>query len=149
MRLDLDDLGGEIVSWSSFLHLIPFNCIRNSCHFICYIAQCLLDWGYGNDSEPAISPPNRHLTVDKLMGGGVNVVLFHLSIAGSCELKTISKRLVVMENNELIKPLLNDCDDPVLADIQDIPRICSQIQEDWQVITLPCILFAICFIKIN
>ena len=67
------------------------------------------------------------------MGGGVNVVLFHLSIAGSCPLKTISQRLVVMENNEFIKPLLNDCDDPVLADIRDIPRICSNIQEDWKV----------------
>mmetsp|Transcript_5234 Transcript_5234/g.9361 ORF Transcript_5234/g.9361 Transcript_5234/m.9361 type:complete len:666 (-) Transcript_5234:2682-4679(-) len=105
VRLDLDDLGGEI---------------------------CLLDWGYGSDSEPAVSPPNRHLSVDKLMGGGVNVVLFHLSIAGSTPLKTISQRLVVMENNEFIKPLLNDCDDPVLADIRDIPRICSNIQEDWK-----------------
>ena len=37
-----------------------------------------------------------------------------------------------LENNEFIKPLLDDCDDPVLADIQDIPRICANIQEDWQ-----------------
>ena len=27
---------------------------------------------------------------------------------------------------------MNDCSDPVLADIQDIPRICANIQEDWQ-----------------
>ena len=44
----------------------------------------------------------------------------------------LRKRLVQLENNEFIKPLLDDCDDPVLADIQDIPRICSNIQEDWQ-----------------
>ena len=37
-----------------------------------------------------------------------------------------------MENNEFIKPLLDDCDDPVLGDIQDIPKICHSIQEDWK-----------------
>ena len=51
VRLDLDDLGGEI---------------------------CLLDWGFGGDDEPAISPPNRSLPIGKLLGGAVNVVLLHL-----------------------------------------------------------------------
>ena len=104
VQLDLDDLGGEI---------------------------CLLDWGFGGDNEPAISPPNRSLPVDKLLGGAVNVVLLHLEnvMAGSSKLK---KRLVHIEKNEFVKPLLNDCSDPVLADIQDIPRICANIQEDWQ-----------------
>jgi len=44
----------------------------------------------------------------------------------------LSKRLVHIEKNDFIKPLLDDCADPVLADIQDIPRICANIQEDWQ-----------------
>lgn len=45
---------------------------------------------------------------------------------------SITKRLVTLENNEFIRPLLDDCDDPVLGDIQDIPKICHNIQEDWQ-----------------
>jgi hypothetical protein len=102
VRLDLDDLGGEI---------------------------CLLDWGY-KDNEPAISPPNRNLLVNKLMGGAVNVVLLHQT--NTAKKPEIQKRLVPLENNDLIKPLLNDCDDPVLADVNDIPRVCSNIQKDWK-----------------
>lgn len=45
---------------------------------------------------------------------------------------SLIKRLVTLENNEFIKPLLDDCDDPVLGDIQDIPKICHNIQEDWK-----------------
>ncbi len=48
----------------------------------------------------------------------------------------LDKRLVTLENNEFIKPLLDDCDDPVLGDIQDIPKICHNIQEDWKDIGL-------------
>lgn len=81
VRLDLDDLGGEI---------------------------CLLDWGYANDKEPAISPPNRGLTVDKLMGGAVSIVLLHQQNAMNKSSK-LHKRLVQLENNEFIKPLLDDC----------------------------------------
>ena len=44
----------------------------------------------------------------------------------------LQKRLVALENNEFIKPLLDDCSDPVLADIRDIPRVLHNIQEDWQ-----------------
>ena len=104
VRLDLDDLGGEIV---------------------------LLDWGYAGDNEPAISPPNRGLTVDKLMGGAINVILLHQENVMN-KSSAIHKRLVQLENNEFIKPLLNDTDDPVLLDIQDIPKICNNIQEDWK-----------------
>lgn len=104
VRLDLDDLGGEI---------------------------CLLDWGYKGDSEPSVSPPNRTLVVDKVMGGAVNVVLLHQENAMKKSSK-LHKRLVRLENNEFIKPLLNDSDDPVLSDITDIPRVCANIQEDWQ-----------------
>ena len=101
VRLDLDDLGGEI---------------------------CLLDWGFAEDAEAAISPPNRHLVVEKMMNNRVNVVLLQQSHK---KFKPLSKRLTLLENNEFIKPLLNECADPVLADIQDIPRICKQIQDDW------------------
>jgi hypothetical protein len=76
VRLDLDDLGGEI---------------------------CLLDWGFGVDAEAAISPPNRHLVVEKMMNNRVNVVLLRQSPK---KFKPSSKRLTLLENNEFIKPLL-------------------------------------------
>lgn len=104
VRFDLDDLGGEIA---------------------------LLDWGYAGDNEPAVSPPNRALPVYKLMGGAVNVITLHQENAMN-KSSSLIKRLVTLENNEFIKPLLDDCDDPVLGDIQDIPKICHNIQEDWK-----------------
>ena len=107
VRLDLDDLGGEI---------------------------CLLDWGFAGDIEPAISPPNRNLRVDRLMNGCVNIVMLHQSYTSDD--KPLSKRLTLLENNDLIKPLLDDNVDPVLADIQDIPRVCKQIQDDWREVGL-------------
>lgn len=102
VRLDLDDLAGEI---------------------------CLLDWGF-KESDPAVAPPNRNLPVVKMMGGAVNVVLYHQT--NTANTKTFSKRLIPLENNDMIKPLLNDSADPVRADINDIPRICADIQSDWQ-----------------
>lgn len=104
VRLDLDDLGGEI---------------------------CLLDWGYAEDYEPAISPPNRNLKIEKLMNNTINVVLLHQSQSHEAY-KPIRKRLTLLENNEFIKPLLDDCKDPVLADIRDIPRVCKWLQDDWR-----------------
>ena len=104
VRIDLDDLGGEI---------------------------CLLDWGYGGDMEPALSPPNRGLAMNKLMGGAVNVVLLQQSNSMSKSSK-LQSRLVHLENNEFVKPLLDDSPDPVKLDIEDIPKICHMIQEDWQ-----------------
>ena len=82
--------------------------------------------------SPAISPPNRNLTVDKLMNMTVNVVLLQQSE----NFKPLPKRLTLLENNEFIKPLLNDCADPILADIRDIPRICADIQADWRTVGL-------------
>ena len=77
VRLDLDDLGGEI---------------------------CLLDWGYGGDNEPAVSPPNRNLAFDKLMGGAVSIVLLRQQSTMGLGVK-LHKRLVQLEDNEFIKPL--------------------------------------------
>ena len=93
------------------------------------IAQCLLDWGYGGDIEPSVSPPNRNLAVEKLMG--VNIILLDQQNTIMRKSTKLHQRLVQLENNEFIKPLLDDCNDPVLADIRDIPRICANIQDDW------------------
>mmetsp|Transcript_5059 Transcript_5059/g.10661 ORF Transcript_5059/g.10661 Transcript_5059/m.10661 type:complete len:1565 (-) Transcript_5059:323-5017(-) len=102
VRLDLDDLGGEI---------------------------CLLDWGYAGDTQPAVSRPNRNLPVETLMNGTIRVVLHHQS--KTCRDCHLSQRLTLLERNEFVKPLLDDCPDPILADIRDIPRVCSRIQDDW------------------
>lgn len=61
----------------------------------------------------------------------MNVIILHQENAMNKSSK-IHKRLVQLENNEFIKPLLDDIDDPVLGDIQDIPKICHDIQEDWK-----------------
>ena len=90
------------------------------------VAQCLLDWGYALDDQPFVSPPNRNQTIEKIMN--VSVVL----LQQNQKCKPLSKRLTLLENNEFIKPLLDDCADPVLADIKDIPRACQQIQDDWR-----------------
>jgi len=126
VRLDLDDLNGEI---------------------------CLLDWG--KDRTPAVSLPNAHFEQYPLCGGTVTAVLCweggeppSLSAKKSMSAKknndvksrtrevSVDKklfhRMTRLEGNELIKPLLPDSEDLVLADIQDIPRILRNIQADWR-----------------
>ena len=69
------------------------------------------------------------------MGGAVNVILLHQENVMNKSSK-LRKRLVQLENNKFIKPLQDDTPDPVLGDIGDIPRICANIQDDWQDIGL-------------
>lgn len=68
--------------------------------------------------------------MNKLMGNSVNVILLHLEDIVS-DHSRLHHRLVRLEDNEFIKPLLDDCDDPVLKDILDIPSVCANIQDDW------------------
>ena len=126
VRLDLDDLNGEI---------------------------CLLDWEDGD--EPAVSFPNSHLEQYPLMGGKVTVVLAAEGTSGVSKStigtpaqslvmrkpslhvgvsvdKKLFRRMTRLEGNDLIKPLLPDREDLVLHDIHDIPKILRNIQEDWQ-----------------
>ena len=120
IRLDLDDLNGEI---------------------------CLLDWG--SDKTPAISLPNCHLEQFPLMGGHVTAVLASEGAPTSDSkmsrdkstskrgFKTVSidkrlfHRMTRLEGNELMKPLLPDSDDLIQQDIHDIPKILHNLQEDW------------------
>jgi hypothetical protein len=117
VRLDLDDLNGEI---------------------------CLLDWGA--DGEPAVSVPNAHCARYSMMGRSVNVVLAKegdcalkkvLPTSKSTSSKTMVSaelfhRMTRLEGNSLIKPLLPESDDLVLSDIRDIPKILRNLQEDWR-----------------
>merc|ERR1711862_1086614 len=37
-----------------------------------------------------------------------------------------------LTRNEFVKPLVNNVGDLVLQDIQDIPKVCQAIQDDWR-----------------
>jgi hypothetical protein len=100
LRLDLDDLGGEV---------------------------CLLDWG---DHEASfVSVPNRHLQQHSALRGGVAIVLHQES--KSTPHGKLYSRMTQLEGNEFVKELPITATDSILFDIQDIPRACKSIQEDW------------------
>mmetsp|Transcript_18687 Transcript_18687/g.32920 ORF Transcript_18687/g.32920 Transcript_18687/m.32920 type:complete len:1597 (-) Transcript_18687:84-4874(-) len=102
-RLDLDDLGGEIV---------------------------VLDWGGEKYPTPPVSWPNRHLEEYKLMNGNVTAILHQESKSTKVN-SQLYHRMTKLSDNPLIRPLQPSSEDPVLTDIQDIPRACKNIQNDW------------------
>lgn len=108
VRLDLDDLGGEI---------------------------CLLDWGYEGDVTPCLSPPNRDLKAYSLIQGSINVVLLQESKI-TPSMKNLRWRMTPLEGNEWVQPLQREAEDMILKDIHDIPRVCNDIQYDWRGIGL-------------
>lgn len=101
-RLDLDDLGGEIV---------------------------VLDWGRKKYQTAPVSYPNQHLEEFKLMKGKITAVLYQESKSTK---KELFNRMTRLSDNPLIQPLQKSPEDPVLADIRDIPYVCKVIQDDWQ-----------------
>jgi hypothetical protein len=100
-RLDLDDLGGEIV---------------------------VLDWGRRRYQTPPVSLPNKHLEEYQLMNGKITAVLYQESKSTKMGL---FQRMTRLSDNPLIRPLEKSADDPVLTDIRDIPGVCKNIQDDW------------------
>ena len=106
LRLDLDDLGGEII---------------------------VLDWAHGNQKKtPAVTAPNRHLTEYKLMNGAVTAILYQESKSTTQD-PELYHRMTRLTRNRFIKALQEEPADHDLVkkDIQDIPRICQEIQDDW------------------
>lgn len=102
-RLDLDDLGGEIM---------------------------VLDWGHKTCDTPPVSRPNRNLVSYELMNGAVNVILYQESKTAT-QPPLLYHRMTQLSRNSLIKPLRPESKDLILTDIQDIPKICEAIQDDW------------------
>lgn len=100
-RLDLDDLGGEII---------------------------VLDWGRDRYQTAPVSLPNQHLEEYQLMNGKITAVLYQESKSTKMDLLN---RMTRLSSNALIQPLPKSPEDPVLADIQDIPNACKNIQDDW------------------
>jgi hypothetical protein len=102
--LDLDDLGGEII---------------------------VLDWGGKTYKKRPVSLPNRHLMEYKLMNGAVTAILFQESKTSKQD-PQIYHRMTRLTRNRFIKPLETTSGDLVWNDIKDIPRICQEIQDEWQ-----------------
>ena len=106
LRLDLDDLNGEV---------------------------CLLDFGeaiFGEDNSP-VSRPNRNLPVHKRFMNDIRLVLWNQNELPLSQ-DALYRRCILLEGNDFIRPLKPDPKDVVLSDIRSIPRICQELQEDWQ-----------------
>ena len=103
LRLDLDDLGGEIV---------------------------ILDWGKTAYKSPPVSLPHRDLARYEVMNGAVDAILFQESSATTKD-PQLYHRMTRLTRNRLVKALPSVALDPVLSDVQDIPRVCQAIQDDW------------------
>jgi|AntRauTorckE5430_2_1112549.scaffolds.fasta_scaffold01373_6 hypothetical protein len=103
LRLDLDDVGGEI---------------------------CLIDWGVNQYKTPAVSLPNHHIIPQPVMNGQACLYLVQES-ANLQEPDLLYHRMTKLSKNLLITKLKDDSDDLILQDIHDIPRICKDIQNDW------------------
>lgn len=102
-RLDLDDLGGEIV---------------------------LIDWVSADKSSTGSSTRSAAgLQRERVMGGAVELTLAQETLAKFGSLKN---RLVPLEDNELITPLPALVPDLVGADIRDIPKAVRRVQTEWQ-----------------
>ena len=103
LRLDLDDLGGEIL---------------------------LLDWGKNKYESSPVSKPNAHLAQHDLMNGNLNAILYQESKSTPQD-RQLYHRLTRLSRNRFIKPIPDESKDIILTDIQDIPRICQGIQDEW------------------
>jgi len=103
LRLDLDDLGGEVI---------------------------VLDWGRRLYKNPPVSKPNRNLVQHEVMNGKVVVILHQESKATTKDPK-LFHRMTRLSRNRFIKPLREESKDVILSDIQDIPKVCKDIQDEW------------------
>jgi hypothetical protein len=103
VRLDLDHLGGEIV---------------------------LLDWGQCKYKNSPVSKPNHHLVQHELINGSLLAVLYQESKVPAQD-PELYQRLTQLSNNRLIKPIPEETKDLILTDLQDIPKICQSIQDEW------------------
>ena len=103
LRLDLDDMGGEIL---------------------------VLDWGQRKYKNPPVSKPNRHLVQHELMNGNMHAVLYQESKATTQD-PQLYHRLTRLSRNRFIKLIPEESNDLILTDLQDIPRICQSIQDEW------------------
>jgi len=89
---------------------------------------CLIDWS--GKKEQSLSRPNRHINPHLVMSNKVSLYLKESS--SSIQPQFLYQRMTKLTNNPLISPLKQDSDDPILQDLQDIPQVCRNIQENWR-----------------
>mmetsp|Transcript_44819 Transcript_44819/g.112412 ORF Transcript_44819/g.112412 Transcript_44819/m.112412 type:complete len:1579 (+) Transcript_44819:96-4832(+) len=131
VRLDLDDLGGEscLIDWGNKDDLAqcpekpPAPLTQNP-------ADAKHDTGASSmlmqkDGTPAPKVCERH----EFMDGDITLTL-HQETKG--KFKEFRHRLIPLVDNPLVLPLPPAVDDPVGADIRDIPKAVKQIQDDWK-----------------
>ncbi len=88
---------------------------------------CLIDWS----GKPSVSSPNRHIVPHRVMNNKVALYLIQESNSIS-QPKYLHHRMTKLSSNPLINPLKDDCDDPILQDLNDVPQICRKIQQNWR-----------------
>ena len=104
LRLDLDDSGGEIA---------------------------LLDWNDAGANPHIVSRPHRQHSIHELMNGKLRLVLYQESKASSQD-SQLYHRMTRLSRNRFVKPLRPESTkDQILSDIQDIPKICADIQDEF------------------
>ena len=91
----------------------------------------VLDWGKRLYTNPPVSLPSRHLAHHELMNGVVAAVMYQESKATTQDPQIYHRMMRLTRNNQFIKPLQDDSKDLIAKDIQDIPKICAEIQDDW------------------
>jgi len=106
LRLDLDDLGGEV---------------------------CLLDFSSPISTKTCspVASPDRNLKVHEFLNGRVRAVLWQQNPTGNPN-DSLFHRMTLLGGNEFILPIRKDPQDVVLSDIERIPQVCEAIQRDWQ-----------------
>lgn len=103
LRLDLDDLGGEII---------------------------VLDWGRRLYKTAPVSTLNKNLVEYDLMNGSLHAVLYQESKTTTQD-PLLYHRMTRLSRNRLVKALPEEPKDLILSDLHDIPKICEAIQDDW------------------
>lgn len=107
VRLDLDDLGGEIL---------------------------VLDWGRGNSP---VSKPNLHLPCHDMMNGKLRMILHQESKTTTLDREIFHRMTQLSSNILIRPPKDSQgvgdalASDLVLQDIEAIPNVCKNIQEGW------------------
>lgn len=105
LRLDLDDLGGEI---------------------------CLVDYAQDIYETSPVSVPNRDIKAESVMHNQAR--LYIVSEEGHHHHKEgtlLYHRMTKLTKNRLITDLQPDSQDLIANDIRDTPGICASIQDDW------------------
>lgn len=84
---------------------------------------CLLDWGQGQASSVT-----KALKVETIPSSGVNVYFLEENLV---HFEGFEKRLVPLQDNPLVLPLPQKIPNPVCADIMEIPKALSRIQDSF------------------